>query len=290
MSQHNRFNEDILWRNEYPNRNMNILHVERAGITYPNPHYLIRRTRAADCFDSLFVIEYVVSGKGYIESEGRRACVGAGDLYIINRKTVHRYYADAEDPFLKKWINLDGSFMNHITKAFFLEEPFLVMPLGERAEQIIDGIHERIIRTTATDSDQMITFVMKELLDLFLLIDEYRRAEDEKRGLEERILGYIERNISLDISVNTLCREFYVSSSTLYRIFRQKFGVSPKDFILKQKIEVAKKMILDDDVSMSAVALALSFYDSHHFLKTFKKHEGIFPAEYRAACQKDAQA
>ena len=48
-------------------------------------------------------------------------------------------------------------------------------------------------------------------------------------------------------------------------------------------------MLLDDDVPMSAIASALSFYDSHHFLKTFKKYEGVFPAEYRVACQKDAQ-
>ena len=265
---------------------MNVLCVECAGITYPNPAYLVRRTRAADCFDSLFVVEYVVSGKGYIESEGKRACVGAGDLYLINRRTVHRYYADAEEPFLKKWINVDGSFMNHMTRAFSLDEPFLVMPLGKSAEQILDSIHARIRATTKSDSDDMIAYVMQQLLSLFLMMDEYRRAEDEKRSIEERILQYVERNIGLDISVATLCREFYVSSSTLYRIFRQSFGDAPKDFILRKKIEAAKRMLCEEDMSVSAVASALRFYDSHHFLKTFKKYEGSFPAEYKAACRR----
>ena len=84
-----KFNETIIWWNQFPNRNMNIFHMERAGITRPDSQYRIVRTRQTPTFDSLFVIEYVTAGKGYIESEGKTASVQAGDLYIINRRTNH---------------------------------------------------------------------------------------------------------------------------------------------------------------------------------------------------------
>ena len=108
------FNETIIWWNQFPNRNMNIFHIERAGITKPDSQYRIVRKRCHSTYDSLFVIEYVTAGKGYIESEGKRAAVQAGDLYIINRRTNHCYYADEEDPFEKKWINISGKFLNSI--------------------------------------------------------------------------------------------------------------------------------------------------------------------------------
>ena len=140
--------EDIYWWNRFSEGCSDIFHIGSAGITHPHASYFAKRTRNAETFDRLYVIEYVVSGKGYIESEGLSTEVNGGDLYIICRKTVHCYYADENDPFEKKWLNLSGKFLNAIIPEIVGERPFAVFHLGEEAEKIMDRMHDRIKRAT----------------------------------------------------------------------------------------------------------------------------------------------
>ena len=275
--------EEILWWNKFSYGGSELFHLERAGITYPHAGYRISRGRATDTFDRLYVMEYVVSGKGYIESEGLCQAVKAGDLYIIGRKTVHSYYADPSDPFEKKWLNISGQFLNAMMPQVLGDAPFAVLSLGEEAERIMDRIHARIKKVTPAETEAMLASVMKSLLDIFLLIERHRAEEQNLMSPEDRIVQYIEKNICLDINVSTICESFFISPSTLYRIFKERFGKSPKSFITEKKIEAAKRMIVADGSSVSAVASSLNFYDSHHFIRTFRAHTGMSPAEYRAA-------
>ena len=73
------------------------------------------------------------------------------------------------------------------------------------------------------------------LILIIIMIDNKRRTETDKMPLEEQIVRYIENNICLDISVANLSETFYISSSTMYRMFQKLYGMSPKDFIMKKK-------------------------------------------------------
>lgn len=277
----NKSREIIYRNNKFSNDSSEILRILSAGVTLPDSKYRINRRRGNEAYDQLYIIEYVVSGKGYIESEGIRRTVSAGDCYIVSRRTVHTYYADSEDPFEKKWLNLSGSYINMMTKAFFIDEPFTVIHLGRRAEKIFDMILERIRDAGPEDTSEMLGYVMKRLLDLFLLIDEVRRSDDKATGIEDRIRNYIDKNICLDISVDMLCAHFHISSSTLYRMFVGKLGMSAKEYIMSKKIECAKRMIISDSEPLNDIASSLGFYDIHHFIKAFRKYTGLNPSDFR---------
>ncbi len=277
-----RSKEEILWANRFFYKELPTIHLDTAGTTYADKNYLIRRNgEAHDSHNRLFVLEYVMSGKGYIEANGIRSTVTAGDLYIVDGRFTHQYYADSKDPFEKKWINVRGSFLNSVIPLLLQENPYLVMSLGGSAEMIMDQIHNRIRRTTPTDSNEMLGYIMKKIVDLFILIDTERKKAQDTFSRQEKIVRYIEQNICLDIHVSDLCESFYISASTLYRLFMTCFGMSPKDFIMAKKVEMAQRMISDNESSFSAIASALHFYDSRHFARTFKKYTGVSPAEYK---------
>lgn len=256
--------------------------MEMAGITYPDKNYAVRRTRnnSKRSFEYLYVIEYVMSGAGYIESEGKTARVEAGDLYIIHRRKVHAYYADKQQPFSKKWINLSGTFINAMEGIFLGEEPFTVVHLGKKGEQIIDSIHKCLL-DTSVDMSETNTKIMKLLLDMFLLIDAHKRSALKELNAFDRITDYIERNIGSDLTVSVLSEKFFTSSSTLYRMFISNVGMSPKEYILSRKIEAAKRMIAANDSTFNTIAASLGFYDSHHFFRAFRASTGMSPTEYR---------
>ncbi len=273
--------EKRIWSNMRGISQPDLLRVEMAGITYPDKNYAIRRTRRSKrVYDDLYVIEYVVSGIGYIESEGLRKSVGAGDLYIIHRRTVHTYYADKQQPFCKKWLNVSGRFMWAMQEAFFDEGPFTVVNLGESAERIIDGIH-KLLGEADEDTDVLRAEVMRQLLELFLLIDGHKRALRDEMTPYEQICEYIEQNICNDLNVSVIASKFFISPSTLYRMFVSNAGVSPKEYIVGRKIALAKRMIGANDATFNDIAASLGFYDSHHFFKTFRAVTGQSPTEYR---------
>lgn len=282
LVQTDRTKETFIWANKFVCRELPVFYLDLAGITYADPQYLISRAGDGSHFcDDMYVIEYVMSGKGYIEAKCGRTQVKAGDLYIVNCHMPHRYYADRDDPFEKKWLNVRGSFMTAMAPLFLRDEPYAVLPLGEEAGKIMEEIHDRIRRTAPADSDEMLGDVMKRLLDLLLLAERYRRERQSDLSQIDRIVQYIEQNICLDIHVTDLMEYFYISSSTLYRLFMTHFGMSPKNFIMYQKIEAAKRMIAEGDSTFHAIAAVLNFYDSHHFFRVFRQYTGMSPTEYK---------
>ncbi len=279
-----RSREEIIWANTFwETRRHPTLWVDMAGISFRDKNYYIARGGSPDTLSyDLFVLEYVTAGKGYIEALGTKTEVKAGDFYMVNCKIPHCYYSDEKDPFSKKWINVRGSFLESMEPLLLQGKPYAVLPLGERAGQVMDEIHKKIRRTTPADFEEMTSYIMKRILDLFLLTDRYRREEMERLSRDEQIIRYVEQNICLDLHVGDLCEHFYISSSTLYRYFMTSFGVSPKDFIMQKKIEAAKRMIAANESTFRSIASVLHFCDSHHFFRCFRRYTGMSPSEYRA--------
>ena len=270
--------ETIIWCNNLPFSQTDIFGVDRAGITFPHENYAIRRTRnSMRAFEHLYVIEYVMSGVGYIESEGMRTKVEAGDLYIIHRRTVHTYYADKQQPFSKKWINVWGTYVNSLAEVFLDEEPFSVIHNAQDCEPIIDRIHQ-CLKDQGDDTDDRI---MKLLLDIFLKINAIKKSSLGELSLFERITEYIDKNLGANLTVASIAEKFYTSPSTLYRMFSNNIGISPKEYILNKKIESAKRMIAANDSTFNNIAASLRFYDSHHFFRVFHSATGMSPSEYK---------
>ena len=278
-----RSREEIIWANTFcETRRRPTLWVDMAGISFRDKNYYISRAGSPDTVSyDLFVLEYVTAGKGYIEAMGTKTEVKAGDFYMVNCKIPHCYYSDEKDPFSKKWINVRGSFLESMEPLLLQGKPYAVLPLGDHAGQVMDEIHKKIRRTTPADSEEMTSYIMKRILDLFLLVDRYRREEMERLSRQEQIVRYVEQNICLDLHVGDLCEHFYISPSTLYRYFMASFGVSPKDFIMQKKIEAAKRMIAANESTFRSIASVLHFCDSHHFFRCFRQYTGMSPSEYR---------
>ena len=136
--------ETLILRNSNPwiNRPDVPISPQQAGITYPDPSYEIRRDRSMPFYDFVYVFEYVTKGKGYIECNGRKYTVRAGDFYFLNRRIEPHYYPDPADPYEKIWANIGGTFLNMMTEAYHINMPVLVCR----------GLDEKGINMSVSDS------------------------------------------------------------------------------------------------------------------------------------------
>lgn len=121
----NRKNENIwlderLFGNEY-------FHVSMAGETTPNPNYIISHTPETDSGWNRYNFEYVLSGKGYIETKDRVYAVQKGDLYFLNKYQQHIYYADKNDPYDKYFLVVEGKLVDKFLEAHDITESVIVV-------------------------------------------------------------------------------------------------------------------------------------------------------------------
>ncbi|MBE7174257.1 MAG: helix-turn-helix transcriptional regulator [Williamsia sp.] len=81
--------------------------------------------------------------------------------------------------------------------------------------------------------------------------------------------------------IDQLASEFYISSSTLKRHFKQMYGKNIYQYYLEQKMQLARKMLEKDRMNVTHVATALGYESVSHFIALFKKHHGSSPNEVR---------
>lgn len=106
-------------------------------------------------------------------------------------------------------------------------------------------------------------------------------VERKPSVIAQRIKKYIDENIREEISVSSIARHFYLSETHVIRIFRDKYGETPKQYLLKRKIEASKQLLLDTPLQIKEIAMTFHFADSYHFSHTFKRFTGFSPEKYR---------
>jgi transcriptional regulator GlxA family with amidase domain len=80
--------------------------------------------------------------------------------------------------------------------------------------------------------------------------------------------------------VDELIREFDVSRTHFFRIFKEQTGQSPYKYHLQLKLRRAGEMLRDSDLTVKQIAMALGFRNPYHFSRLFRAKTGASPRAY----------
>lgn len=96
-----------------------------------------------------------------------------------------------------------------------------------------------------------------------------------------RVLDYIADNYELDLSLEDLAREAGMSTFHFAREFKRATGTTPHQHLIKLRIEGAKSLLADGEISLAEVGLRSGFSHQSHFTRLFRKLTGTTPQSYR---------
>lgn len=94
----------------------------------------------------------------------------------------------------------------------------------------------------------------------------------------------IHSNLSQEWTLTDMATLANYSKSRFSSLYKAKFGISPVDDLLLQRIISAKKLLKYTDMTVSQIATDLRFHQVQHFSRYFKKLTGKSPTEYRNSC------
>ena len=92
-----------------------------------------------------------------------------------------------------------------------------------------------------------------------------------------KAIAYIDENYMKQLDLNSISESAGVSSQHLCRLFRQTLNCRPMEYITKRKIQVAKILLTETQLTIEQIAEETGFCDSSYFCKIFKRNECITP-------------
>jgi AraC family transcriptional regulator len=98
-----------------------------------------------------------------------------------------------------------------------------------------------------------------------------------------RVLEYIEANFNREIALTALADTAGMSPHYFSELFKQSVHFSPYQYVLRRRIEHARELLREPDVSVFEAAVRCGFSDQSQFTKLFRRVVGVTPTGYRAA-------
>lgn len=96
------------------------------------------------------------------------------------------------------------------------------------------------------------------------------------------VLRHIEANLGQDLSIKKLAALAHQSHYHFAHFFKQSTGLSPHQYVLKCRIEEAKRLLRHTALDLAEIAQQLGFRDQSHFTARFRKLTGVTPKRWRS--------
>lgn len=232
-----------------------------------------------------YELYYFAGGSGIYRVEGTPYPLEKGDILIMRPAEAH--YIDITDnkPYTRLSVNFKANLFSGIDPSGRLLAPFNNRKIGTfnryRAENFKSDAYSVFIKNITTDSPdrrvQTITNLLPLLNEISFAFDSLSETEITK-SLDSKIIGYINRHISEDITLDAICEKFYISKTHLCRIFKKATASTIVEYITVKRLVTARQLILSG-VPPTKVYLQCGFKDYSVFYRAYKKKYGASPRQ-----------
>ncbi|WNS41046.1 AraC family transcriptional regulator [Paenibacillus sp. MMS20-IR301] len=226
-------------------------------------------------------LHYIVNGRGFYEVNGVTYTLEAGESFIIFPDTEVSYYPDPEDPWEYVWVEFKG------TEAVRL----LSMTNFTAQAPVAPGTPQSLEPLFNVSSSSAISLFEQERSNarLYLLLTYYIEYFSStgailKADYLTSAREYIERNFwNSSLSVLDIVSYVNVERSYLFRLFKDKTGMSISGYLTAFRIQRACGLLSSTSLSVKSVAVSVGYTDPLYFSKVFKKVTSLTPSAYKGS-------
>ncbi|MBQ7335923.1 MAG: helix-turn-helix transcriptional regulator [Clostridia bacterium] len=217
----------------------------------------------------------VEQGECIFEFAGKCLILGAGAVVFIPKDYPHSYRQHGDAPLKTGFVTFDGDCVEPLLK-FYHAEPFRYCTS--------EGLQAMIAHCCRLAAKNASSAVLSQALYEILTVFFAELSRPKTSPILERAKEYIELHCQADLSVAQIAQEVGISSSLLFRLFREEEYTTPIDFLRHTRIRRAKQLLLQNpQIRIAELAAACGFSDCAYFCKVFKDLTGMTPKRFLAA-------
>lgn len=244
-----------------------------------------------------------ISGSVTYYIEGTAYRLKPWDILLVNRDTIHKPLIDTNAPYKRMILWLKPSFLqkhsntnSNLATCFELAQqrqfhllrmsPKLQLTIKSLISQINTAYHEQSFGHDLLTNSLLLQFII--YLNRISLENSLTPADIDIEYDEtiNKILQYIDTNITEDLSIEQLSSVFFLSKYYLMRKFKQHTGFSIHQYVLQKRL-IAANQLLRAGKPVITACLESGFNDYANFTRAFKKMYGLSPKKYNSLPKQD---
>lgn len=153
--------------------------------------------------------------------------------------------------------------------------------------EIINRFIKIGVKERSKDKDVIASLALKELLIRLtqtqareLLENTYKQISSSNRLAH--VVGFIKDNIRENLNLEQLSEKACMSKAHFSRIFKAELGMSPMDFVLKERLKMAKQYLKIGTFQIQEVCFMAGFNNITYFIRAFRQEFGLTPKVYQS--------
>lgn len=242
----------------------------------------------------------ITEGEGIVAMDNKQYRLKKGDFFYYNTEVLHAGWATGSTPVTGHYIVVHPRLIGGSIESVFWQK--YLLPIMEN-----HSLKGFVLQETDPDRDRFVELseriwhacnnkepgyefrVRNDLSELVYLIHQHshmgystmpeRGQRDENRI--KNMVAYVQEHYSEDISLEQLAECANISESECLRCFKRVTGITPIQFIKQFRIQRAQTLLALSTEKIVDIAIQCGFQDMSYFAKTFQKHCGCTPTEFR---------
>ncbi len=202
---------------------------------------------------------------------------GKHDLLImLPNERIH--YKALEDWSIS-WLGLYGETVDKFVKILGIspDNPIIHISLYNELYSIMEKIY-----TISKDLSLSAKFSATGLIyEFFSILVQNANIRKDNINSIKTALRIIDYNYSSPITVEQIAKRVSLNPSYFSRVFTERVGLPPKQYLLKKRLERATELLNETNASIFEIANSVGYDDQLYFSRIFKKYIGVSPFEYR---------
>jgi AraC-like DNA-binding protein len=244
----------------------------------PDHDFNWRNGRILDALQIVLITE----GRGLLETrESGKKMIEAGMAFLLLPGVWHRYRPDPSTGWNESWIEIRGPLAGELLAAESILARKPIRSRGETGEleKVLHRIHCLTEDPRSTRPE-----LSAEALRCLALLSKQIQKSDSGESFGQIILRserYLSEHYAEALDMEDVARKLGVSYSSFRRSFRRQTGLSPWQYVVRMRLETARRLLAIGDEKLEEIASRLGFSSAFHLSTSFKKAYGISPGIWR---------
>ena len=226
--------------------------------------------------DPWFRLYYMTETSAYLLLQDKRVEIKPGRLYLIPPRLPFQYALSSLAAHV--WLHFFSDTLQQALPSEIFSVPFDKMELLQRvmANAVIGA-------PDTTESTVEVNLLCRMLLNEFFRCPEFL-VHTQTLGIPmplRRVAEYIRQNCDAKISIQELAALARMTQVQFTRQFAKYYHQTPKEYCCNARVDHAKTLLMQTELSTKEIAERCGFSDCYHFYHQFKKSVAMTPSEYR---------